>query len=168
MKYGKSILMAIADKEVTVECSKIQVHMPDTMSSIDAAQDPQLLAYARELIEGHPYPRLAHNGVKHCDSDIPSATLLLLDRISEGLNQPFVRDGISIVDRDRFDRRCLDQVINREFACSVYGREVNDHITRLEDETSQNRIDPCRGVGNKDYRIDTPAMASRDLSRYFG
>src|SRR5579871_5327009 len=60
-------LVAVADEEVGVKSSQVERYVPDAMSTINAAQDPGLLALRRKTLERKAHARHADDRIKEGD-----------------------------------------------------------------------------------------------------
>lgn len=64
---GSNILVAVAHEEICAQLAQIQLHLPNSMRAIHAAQHAQFLTCFHQSLERHAYPRRAHDGVEQRD-----------------------------------------------------------------------------------------------------
>jgi hypothetical protein len=90
--------VAVADEEVSVKTSQVERYVPNAMSTINAAQDPGLLALGSKTLERKAYARHAGDRIKEGDLWFHSFTPNLFDQLQEIIDNDIVSAGKLVMD----------------------------------------------------------------------
>src|ERR1700733_13645283 len=131
-------LVAVADEEVGVKTSQVERYVPNAMSTINAAQDPGLLALRRKTLERKAHARHADDRIKEGDLWCHSFTPDLLDQFQEIVDNDIVSAGklVSNLPSNQI-RSCLYQTCYEPLASSINRIKIYDHIASLIDQIPQ-------------------------------
>jgi hypothetical protein len=127
--------MAVADEEVGVKTSQVERYVPNAMSTINAAQDPGLLALRSKALERKAYARHADDRIKDGDLWFHSFTPDLFDQLQEFIDNDIVSAGKLVTNLPSNQIwSCFYQTCYELLASSINRIKIYDHVTLLIDQ----------------------------------
>lgn len=144
------ILVTIARKKVRIQFLQIKLEHPNPMSTINQTQHPLLPTNPHQVLKREPNPRDTNDGLKHRDLRSAALTLNFLHLRTKLLHQFVVRDWKLILYFPPLSGCRLLHSLDRLPNSTIDGIEVDDHITRRENQVPENCVNARRGVLDKD------------------
>ena len=124
------------------------------MCAVDETEHSFFPAHLDESLIRHAKARKTDDSVQYGKLDSPSAcSVLPLNRLSKGVYDCVIAQRKLKLNLDVFSRRRLADVVDRLLARRIGNVKVDDLLSFLVRQTSENRIDTCRSVGHKDNLI---------------
>ncbi len=133
--------MAVCNKEVRVQRSKVERDVANPVSTVYERKHTVRSAKIRKPFEGHPNARQSSDGVEDSHLRFLPARSYLAEGGFEQLAQLIIGDGIGILDPAGLRRRRLPNIAYGFLTRAIDRGEVDNHILRSKDQIPKDGVD---------------------------